>query len=443
MTAKRTDRVEQIVAWVRANPGRTATELEHAIGGKEAAFRAALRQATTDRLVIAVLRGCTKRWFVPEACPPPRGPSDDPHIPTGHELAGLSTLVGPDGEIQAAWEKTRVAGGEPAPLPAGFDQPSRIARQSRGDGSVVTEWRTYDRDKQAEQAAAIEAIKGHVEAMAQPIPEIPTPGDRASDLITIYPLGDPHIGLLAWAPEVGEHFDVKIASRELAQCVTSLVDRSPPSDTAIVAELGDFFHSQDDNQLTPRAGHKLDVDGRFARTARLGLDLYAGLLRAALAKHTSVIARFIPGNHDLSLTFWLAETIRREFKDQPRLTVCDAFSPYQFDRFGRVMLMWAHTDGATIERLAEIAAADEPEMWGATRFRYAHGGHIHSKKLIERPGMIAENHRTLAGRDAWANWRGYRSGRSLQAITYHRAWGEDSRVIEGVERVRAAIEAAK
>jgi len=56
--------------------------------------------------------------------------------------------------------------------------------------------------------------------------------------------------------------------------------------------------------------------------------------------------------------------------------------------------------------------------------------------------MIGENHRTLAGKDAWHGWRGYRSGRSLQAITYHRTWGEDSRVTEGIERVRASIKVA-
>jgi hypothetical protein len=371
-----------------------------------------------------------------------RGPSKHPHVPAGHELSGLSTLVDAKGNVDRVWEKTRTAGAAPTPLPAGFDQPSRISIMTRGDGSEVIRWASFDRDEAARAIALQEAIRAHVEEHVRPLPPLDAPARTDEDMLTVYPLGDPHIGMLAWANEVGEHFDVKIAVRELTQCIRNLVARAPASKRAIVCNLGDFFHAQDDKQLTPTAGHKLDVDGRFGKVARIGLDMMVGLVEAALQKHEHVTLRNVPGNHDLGACFWIAETLRREFKNEPRVTVHDAYAPYQCDRFGNTMLVWAHTDGAKIGDVIEISAADWPEIWGETKFRYAHGGHIHSRAMVEGRGMIGENHRTLAGKDAWHGWKGYRSGRSLQAITYHRTWGEDSRVTEGIERVRASIKVA-
>ena len=74
--------------------------------------------------------------------------------------------------------------------------------------------------------------------------------------------------------------------------------------------------------LTARTvDHKLDVDGRFAKVATAGLDLYVGAARYALRKHKRVRLRNVPGNHDFEATFWLAECLRREFRDEPRITV--------------------------------------------------------------------------------------------------------------------------
>lgn len=375
-----------------------------------------------------------------------RGPSGahikdpPPNIPAGHELGGQSTLVGPDGALKGRWDKSRVAGAEPAPLPEGFVSPTRIAQYTRGDGTVVGEWRTYDRER-AERASEIEeTIRGHLDRMAiTPFEPLPAPEASDASLLTCYVLGDPHIGMLAWGKEVGESFDLKIATTELRACVRNLVARAPAAKRAIITNLGDFFHATNDKQQTPHSGHKQDVDGRFGKVARVGVDLYVDLAIAALQKHEHVTLRNVPGNHDFEASFWIAECLRREFRNEPRITVEDAYAPYQFDAFGKVLLGWAHTDGAKPLQLGGVMAADVPKLWGATEFRYWHGGHVHHLSRTETPGVVVETHRTLAGKDAWHNWRGYRAGRSLQAITYHEQWGEDSRVTEGIERVRASL----
>src|SRR6185437_3939467 len=107
----------------------------------------------------------------------------------------------------------------------------------------------------------------------RPAPPIEAPGTTDTDRLVAYPLGDPHIGMLAWAAEVGESFDLHIAERELCECMKQLVARSPSASEAIIVNLGDFWHAQDDTQRTPTSGNKLDVDGRSGKVGQVGVRI--------------------------------------------------------------------------------------------------------------------------------------------------------------------------
>ena len=373
---------------------------------------------------------------------PPRGPMTKPHhIPEGHELSGASTLVGPDGEIRGRWDKTRVAGADepPVAVPESFLL-DRASTMRRGDGSMVLEWSSYRRDDVVRWDACKAAVAAHVAEYSEPaLPVRASVNAMDEDLLVAYPLGDPHIGMLAWAAEVGESFDLKIAERELCECMRQLVHRSPPAKEAIVCNLGDFWHAQDDSQRTPGSGNKLDVDGRSGKVGRVGLRIFRTLVDTALEKHAHVRVRSIPGNHDPQSSFWLPLYMQAVYQYEPRVTVEDGFNPYQFDVFGRVLLGWAHGDGCKIEVLGEVMATDVPELWGAAAFRYWNTGHVHHWFTKELRGCVVDAHRTLAGRDAWHHHSGYRSGRALKAVAYHREWGLDSVAVVGVERVRAAM----
>jgi hypothetical protein len=55
-----------------------------------------------------------------------------------------------------------------------------------------------------------------------------------------------------------------------------------------------------------------------------------------------------------------------------------------------------------------------------------HGFHLHNtaKTVIEGGGCVTEIHQTPIPKDAWHYGKGYLSGRSVKAITYHREFGE-------------------
>ena len=147
--------------------------------------------------------------------------------------------------------------------------------------------------------------------------------------------------------------------------------------------------------------------------------MFRRIVNEALTKHARVRIRSIPGNHDPHSSFWLPAVLAAAYENEPRVVVEDGFNPYQFDVFGDVLLGWAHGDGAKLEDLGEIMATDEPEKWGRAKFREWNTGHVHHLSVKELRGCVVRTHRTLAGRDAWHHHSGYRSGRSLQSLTYH------------------------
>jgi hypothetical protein len=375
-----------------------------------------------------------------------QGPTGNPAVTTpanvheGLSLHGQSTLTGVDGNVKARWDLARKPADDPAPLPPGFLAQS-VSRGVGGDGGVFAEWTRYTPERVAQWEAARAAVQEHVSEYVRAATPVDAPAATDADLLAVYPLGDPHIGMLAWAAEVGESFDLRIAERELCECFRQLVARAPAARRAIVTNLGDFWHATDNAQRTAKSGHKLDVDGRAGKVGKVGLRIMHTLVDAALEKHEHVTVKCIPGNHDDATAFWLPAVMTATYRNEPRVTVEDAFNPYQFTPFGSVLIGWAHGDGAKIEALGEIMARDvEPALWAGARFRVWHTGHVHHMTTKELRTCVVHTHRTMAGRDAWHHHAGYRSGQGLEVFAYHRDWGYDGRQYVGVERVRRALD---
>jgi hypothetical protein len=375
-----------------------------------------------------------------------RGPSGKRHkdpaieIAAGLELRAQTTQVNVDGTLRTRYDKTQLAR-EPAQfatVPAGHHVTKTTTRLD-ADGRVGMQYVTAKHDEAARELAMVDAWKRHAEVYKGLAVERAQPVHIDDDLLAVYPLGDPHIGMLAWAPEVGEHFDLKIATRELLTCVRLMVDGAPPAKQAIITNLGDFLHAQDEQQRTPGHGHKLDVDGRFAKVLDAGHALLRAIVDTALSKHEHVTIRNLPGNHDPQVAAMLAMWLRAVYEREPRVTVADAFSPYQFDRFGCVLLGWAHGDGAKAEALPLLMANAKPQDWGATTEHVWHTGHVHHLSTKEYTGCVVETHRTMAGKDHWHTSKGYSAKRSLSMICYHNVHGELTRNRVGLESVRAAI----
>lgn len=295
------------------------------------------------------------------------------------------------------------------------------------DGKPKGQWVKISLDAQRAAELQREAIAALSEDVRGLAPMVKPPSHADADLLTVYPLGDPHIGMYAWAKEAGDDFDLEIAKRLTLGAIDRLVASSPQSGTALILPLGDVFHMNDQTNQTPAHRHQLDADGRFVKVLHVGIQTFRHAILRALEHHRHVVVRFVSGNHDPQAVWALAFSIAAYFDSEPRVTVDLSPAKHWFYRFGSVLIGSTHGDTAKHRDLLGIMAADRAEDWGRTKHRYWYTGHVHSSGVTELPGVLCESFRTLAAKDAYCAGTGYRAGRDMRAIVHHREHGEIER----------------
>jgi hypothetical protein len=311
-------------------------------------------------------------------------------------------------------------------VPEGF-KVKGVSTYYNDEGKPVGQWVKSEADKQAQEALVREAIAALSEEVKGLAPLIDRPQKANSELLAVYPLGDPHIGLYAWAKECGADFDLPEAERVTLAAVDRLVETAPAAETAIVLPLGDTFHANDQTNQTPAHKHQLDVDSRFVKVLAVGIKIFRHAILRALQKHSKVVVRFVAGNHDPQAVWALAFTIAAYFDNEPRVEVDLSPAAHWFYRFGKVLIGATHGDKSKAKDLPGVMACDRARDWGETLYRYWYCGHVHHSSVQEFPGVSVETFRTLAAADSYAAGYGYRAGRDIRLIVHHQEFGEIER----------------
>jgi hypothetical protein len=305
----------------------------------------------------------------------------------------------------------------------------------RGPGGVERVWERQSPDAES-QAERLQAIKAGLLDGLEPIAPLSGPDYTDDDLLTVYPQGDPHAGLYAWKDETGQAFDLVEYERVMKAAIDRLVASAAPSSHALFIDLGDSLHA-DNNAARTRSGHHLDTHGRHAEVVRAVIRCKRHHVARMLEKHNHVTVRINPGNHDGITALMLAEMMAAIYENEPRVTVSTSPNPYWFHGFGANLIGTTHGDGAKGANLPLLMAVDAPAMWLASEHgsRVWFVGHVHHKDVKDHPGVTVEYCRTLAAPDIWSHASGYRSKRSIEAVTYHRLDGEVERHTCSIARV--------
>lgn len=318
-------------------------------------------------------------------------------VPEGYHLRGISELRGADGEVKLRWIKSA------------SDAETRLIQL---------------RDAILEIGEEIPRAK-----------KAKAPRGTNEDLLCVYPIGDPHIGMHAWGLETGQDFDLKIAERNIVIALDKLVDLAPPAKHALVINAGDFFHADNAEAMTARGKHHLDVDTRWAKVLAVGVRIMRWIIDRTLEKHEHVTVICEIGNHDDHSAQMLALCLALYYEREPRVTIDTSPSKFHWYRFGKNLIGTTHGDTVKLPHLPALMACDRPQDWGETEHRYWYVGHVHHDQLKEYPGCIVETFRTLAPKDAWHAAHGYRAGQDLKLDIIHREYGRQNRHVVGIRQV--------
>ena len=233
----------------------------------------------------------------------------------------------------------------------------------------------------------------------RPVPKRIAP---AGDHLLEISIPDLHIGKLAWHQEtMGGDYDHKIAITLYREALETLIARTAAFRFArIVLPVGnDFFHS-DTKAGTTTGGTPLDVDSRFQKTYVAGRKLMVESIDR-LRQIAPVTVVMVPGNHDALTTFTLGDSLECWYHATKDVDVMNAPTPRKYFQHGKVMLLFTHGDKGKKDNYPLLMATERPEMFGATKYRECHTGHLHQMQVRETMGVRVRISPALCGADAW------------------------------------------
>lgn len=262
-----------------------------------------------------------------------------------------------------------------------------------------------------------------------PVATTSKPVDGEQDMLAVFPLGDPHFGLIASPMTSGGKYDMEQSICDFVGGMRQLIDDTPRCANALIISVGDMYHADDETGATPRSKHKLDTHTIWPEVVQAVFECLIRVTDMALAKHGHVTVDLRPGNHDKMSTIFTQMSLEAYYRNEPRVTVVRNVRKVQVHVFDKVMIAAAHGDSPKSSALPGVVAHDFPEQWGKTRIRHAFVGHIHHRTYQSQDltGMSVESLRIHGKRDAWTDDEGYRSQRAMVADLYHTREGHRRR----------------
>lgn len=288
-----------------------------------------------------------------------------PSAPLGYPLRGVSTCINADGEAVLTWVKTYA-------------------------------------DKQQQFDLLREALEEIADTSAGRMEPLPAPVGPLEDRFVWYKIADAHIGMLAWAAETGESFDLSIAETRYTDMFDRLVQSTPHTSKAAVVNLGDYFNV-DGPAMSTTKGTPQDEDGRWPKLCKVGIRMFLYFVDRLLVKHDEVYVYCLAGNHDRGAGAMLAAALYAVYRDEPRVSVSIDPSAIQAVRYGRCLIGAAHGDYGKPEDIPGLLSAHYAKDWGDTYYRQVYTGHQHKERYIVKPGCVVEAVRSASPNSAWLN----------------------------------------
>lgn len=276
-----------------------------------------------------------------------------------------------------------------------------------------------------------EAFDGIFKMMEEYAPKYPNKAIKthpaSEPMLAVFALFDAHFGKLAWEPETGENYDLKIADTIYRNAVEDLIAESAHRKIGrILFPIGnDFFHMDNRNNATT-AGTPQDVDGRYAKIMETGERAVIWAVER-LAEIAPVDVIWVPGNHDLTTSYHLVRTIKAWFRNHKNVTVDAGPSPRKYYSYGKVLLGFTHGNEEKHEALPNLMANERPMEHATSVCREWMLGHLHQSKKFQtqpvdtRSATVIRFVRSLAGTDAWHHKKGYLSLQHAAEVYWYSA----------------------
>jgi hypothetical protein len=238
---------------------------------------------------------------------------------------------------------------------------------------------------------------------------------------------DLHFGKVAWHEEVGENYNIDIATQRFNDCIDYFINtyKSFNIEQILFPISNDFFNSDRSHPFNSTTnGTPQEEDTRWQNTFRKGRELLIQNIQK-LSEIAPVIVKVIPGNHDYERSFYLGDSLQGWFHNNENVTIDNGASPRKYFTYGKCLIGLTHGNNEKVTDLPMIMAQENPIEWAKTIYREFHLGHLHHKKETkfnatnELQGVMVRYMSSLSGTDSWHHKKGYIGARkSAEALLW-------------------------
>lgn len=355
----------------------------------------------------------------------------------GFEITKTTAVTNEDGDVVREFVQQKPERGPEFMVPEGH-RVTHLSSYIDGNGRLIGQWTKTKADPLNSQAV----LDAAVAELMEKLPRVkPTNGPKHAnaELLNQFTVTDLHFGMLAWAEETGDaDYDLKIAEKLLIDWFSAAIGMSPNAEVAVLAQLGDLMHHDALESVTPTHKHVLDADSRLQKVIRVVIRVLRCVIAMLLDSHPRVHVIMASANHDPASSAWLREMLHAMYENEPRISIDNSPDVYYAYEWGKTALFYHHGHKRKINDVDTVFAGKFREMFGRCPKAYGHIGHLHNDEARDGNLMKIERHRTLAPSDAFASSGGWLSERDAKVITYHRAFGEVSRITLSPQMVQSA-----
>lgn len=257
----------------------------------------------------------------------------------------------------------------------------------------------------------------HLRKAAPQYPAYRTPTISQSDKHMLeISIADLHVGKYAWAEEVGENYDSKIAVERYRAAAEDLLAKASgyPIDKILLPTGNDLMHV--DNMFnTTTKGTPQDVDTRWQKSFERTYEALVSAIEM-LAEVAPVHVPIVPGNHDAQRAFYLGVCLDARFSNTDRVVVDRSPKMRKYVRYGATLLGLTHGNDERHGDLPSLMARECREHWSEVLHTEWHTGHLHIKRKTNytagdtHGGTVVRILPSLCGTDAWHFHKGYVKG---------------------------------
>jgi hypothetical protein len=229
---------------------------------------------------------------------------------------------------------------------------------------------------------------------------------------------DIHIGKLAVAAETGQDYNIKKAVQRTIEGIEGIVKKSEGFEIdQILFIIGNDALHIDTPKGTTTSGTKMETDGLWHEGFLAAKDMYVKCIEA-LMRVAQVHVLYCPSNHDYMTGFFLADVLSTWFR-KSSVTFDVSINHRKYYQYHDNMIEADHGDGIKAEQTPLTMAAEQPEMWSNTKFRYSYKHHLHHRISKDFTGVNLTVLRSPSSADGWHHRNGFVNTPAVEGFVHH------------------------